>query len=189
VSGRHPTRATLPAALLLLALSLPPLHARLEATLTGHMAAQLVLLAAAAALAATLPDLPLTSRPAACLAVFAAVTLAIHLPAALRFSLAHPWLHGIELVAVLASGTLLFGPLVGPKPGRRLPAAAALGYAMLAMVPGEATGAWMMQSNSPGWSEAGTVMMAGTLVIGAVALAAAWRWLAGEPRAAEPADG
>src|SRR5262249_60499199 len=92
---------------------------------------------------------------AAVRAVFAAVTIATPLPAALRLSLAHPELHGIELVAVLASGTLLFGPLIAPDPARRLPAAAALGYAMLAMVPGEATGVWMMQSSTPGWREAG----------------------------------
>jgi cytochrome c oxidase assembly factor CtaG len=163
------------AAVAMIALALPGLHDRLAAQMGGQAIAVAVV---APLFAATVPSR--RRWPAvACLAAFAAATVVLHLPASLRLAVARPWVHGVAMAFMLGAAVLLFRPLVGADPTARLPGPARLPYAVLAMAAGETMGFTMMAAD-PAWRTAAAVMMAGSVAIGLIGLAATWSWLAGE---------
>lgn len=163
------------AAAAMLTLALPGLHDRLAAQMAGQAIAVAVV---APLFAATVPArrrLPAV----ACLAAFAAATVILHLPAFLRLAIARPWVHGIAMAVMLTAAVLLFRPLVDLDPAVRLSGPARLPYAVLAMTAGETMGFIMMAADSA-WRTAAAVMMAGSVAIGLIGLAATWSWLTGE---------
>jgi putative membrane protein len=96
---------------------------------------------------------PLTSHYA-CVAVFGAVLLVFHVPAVYDATRTYPLLHEFEHASFLASGLLLWWPLLGADPARsrRLHPLARFVYLLAAMPAMAAIGAWLDRASSPVYS-------------------------------------
>ena len=79
------------------------------------------------ALAAVLASARKLTRPAVCLAVFAAVIVGFHLPTLFDAAVRHPLVHAFEHAAFLTAGLLLWWPLTSGDPVRATASAASRG--------------------------------------------------------------
>lgn len=89
------------------------------------------------------------THPAVAWSLFAAVTVAIHVPAVYEGALLSPSLHAVEHMALLGTAILFWLPLVGTNPVRhRLSALGGVLYLLLAMLPMTAVGVALAASTS-----------------------------------------
>lgn len=133
-------------------------------------------------LAAALPTIRPLTRPLPCLAVFYAVLLLTHVPGFYDATLRHPALHELEHALYLASGLLMWWPLLDgdPVPGYRLGGLARLGYVIATMPPMALIGSYL--SRAPSLVYSGYAAPAQTLHLSALtdqAQAGALMWVGG----------
>jgi putative membrane protein len=85
------------------------------------------------------------TRPAVCLAVYTTVVVGTHIPVVYDTVVRHDVLHGAEHALYVAVGLLMWWPLHDgdPSPRRRLGGLGRLVYALAAMVPMDAVGAYL----------------------------------------------
>ncbi|HEY5197053.1 MAG TPA: cytochrome c oxidase assembly protein [Solirubrobacteraceae bacterium] len=155
------------------------------------------------------------SHPAAGLLAIGTVMLCTHLTPLFELALTHPAVHVAEHILYLGSGLLFWAVLIAPGPRvRRLDGLGEVVYMLLGMPLMSVVGVILETDGSPRYAEylesasrlgvsaladqrlAGALMwVAGTIVMGAIALIVAWRSIAAEERravaresyAAEPA--
>lgn len=121
---------------------------------------------------------------------FAAAQWIVHLPpviaAAERTGLLHAGLHA----ALLAVSVLFWLPILSPGPPARPRPAIRVAYLLTAMPVGDALAIWLMSVPRPLYDgvsiqdqrDAGTIMLAGSLMLAVAAAATTWRAVAQEHR-------
>lgn len=122
------------------------------------------------------------SGPLQCLALFAAVLIATHLPAFYDAALRHPLLHETEHGLYLLAGSLLWWPILDgdPAPRRRLGGLGKLGYLLGAMVPMALVGAYLNRTAAVAYAPYGPAARAlGVSPLADQAQAGAIMWVAG----------
>jgi putative membrane protein len=128
------------------------------------------------------------AQPAVGWAALVGVQLAIHLTGVFELALRDAPVHAAEHLALLGAALLFWRPLLGADPLPRLAPAAALAYLLAAMPANDVVGIWLMSSSGveyPAYAgagladqhRAGVVMLAGSFVLAAAALRAAWAWV------------
>jgi putative membrane protein len=106
----------------------------------------------------------------------------------LRVSARDEAVHAAVHVALLAAALLFWRPVLGADPMPRLAPLARVGYLLAAMPASDVIGVWLIASGSLHYPHdvatgiadqrrAGAVMLSGSFVLGAAALAAAWDWV------------
>lgn len=138
------------------------------------------------------------ARPAVAFGVFALVMLVSHVPVAYGLALEHPALHELQHAVYLGAALVFWMPLLGADPLPRRPSAVGrLAYLMLAMPAMAVVGLALILSREPLYPHyvevagaaaaladqrlAGTLMwVGGAILMGAVAVAMGWSWLAAE---------
>jgi putative membrane protein len=147
--------------------------------------------------------------PPVCLVVFAAVLVGTHLPSFYDATLRHPVLHDLEHVGYLLAGTLMWWPILGgdPVPANRLSGFGRLIYMLAVMPPMALIGAYLDREPTlvyPPYgpaghafganalvdqAQAGAIMwVAGSMVVSAVGLWAAFAALLAEERRQQARD-
>jgi cytochrome c oxidase assembly factor CtaG len=191
----------------------PPMHELASRSLTAHMAENLLIaLVAPALIVIGSPLLHLAAsgrnirfaqgRGAALLiapllgwALLPAVQLTLHTPPVLDLTVRHESVHLAAQLVLLACGVLFWRPVLGADPLPRLHPLAQVGYLLAAMPAADIVGVWLMSSGGlvyPTYAQAGVadqhragaVMLSGSFLLGAAALAAAWTWIQLEHRRA-----
>ncbi|HWF73784.1 MAG TPA: cytochrome c oxidase assembly protein [Solirubrobacteraceae bacterium] len=133
-------------------------------------------------LARALTRLRGVTRPAVCLAVFAAVVLLTHLPAFFALTLRDGAVHAAEHLLFLVAGMLLWWPVLDgdPVPRERLGGMGRLVYVLLAMIPMAAVGAYLDRNSSLVYSGyAAPAHALGVSALADQAQAGAIMWVAG----------
>ena len=126
------------------------------------------------------PALGWTLLPVAQAAVYATPLLRV----SERDEPVHAAVHGM----LLAAGLLFWRPVLGADPMPRLAPLARVGYLLAAMPASDVIGVWLIASAGVHYPpdvttgiadqrRAGVVMLCGSFVLGAAALAAAWGWV------------
>jgi cytochrome c oxidase assembly factor CtaG len=102
------------------------------------------------ALARTLSRLRPVTRPAACLGVFSAAVILMHLPSFYDATLRSPALHGGAHLLFLSAGLLLWWPILDgdPVPRHRIGGLGRLVYVLVAMLPMTLVGADLDRASS-----------------------------------------
>lgn len=120
--------------------------------------------------------------------LLSALQLAIYLTPLFELAEQHPLLHAGEHLALFAAALLFWRPIVGADPLRRPSPVIQVVYLLTAMPFSDVIGVWLIASPHvvyPAYAaggladqrRAGAVMLAGSFVLGAAALAAAWSWV------------
>jgi cytochrome c oxidase assembly factor CtaG len=114
--------------------------------------------------------------------------LVLHTTPLLELGVRNEWLHLAELLVLFACGLLFWRPVLGADPLPRLHPLVAVAYLLAAMPANDVVGVWLMSSRGIEYASfagagladqhrAGAVMLSGSFLLGAAALASAWRWV------------
>lgn len=128
------------------------------------------------------------SAPLLAWTLLPAVQIAVYTPALLDRAAADEAVHAGVHVALFAAALLFWRPILGVDPMPRLEPLARVGYLLAAMPASDVVGVWLIASAGVHYPahvttglgdqrRAGAVMLSGSVVLGAAALRAAWRWV------------
>jgi putative membrane protein len=132
--------------------------------------------------------LRLVAAPALGWGLLSAVQMAVYFTPLLELADRSAWVHAGVHAALFGSALLFWRPVLGADPLHRPAPVVQIAYLLSAMPFNDLVGVWLVASSHVQYPadavqglsdqrQAGVVMLAGSFILGAAALAAAWSWI------------